>query len=78
MAVAAMVCGIAGFTCCFVPSILGIIFGFVARSRIKKSNGALTGSGMALAGIICGFVGVGIFVAYVAVATISGAFSSDV
>ena len=36
--------------------ILAVIFGFVARSQIKRSNGTQRGSGMALAGIILGFV----------------------
>jgi Domain of unknown function (DUF4190) len=38
-----------------IPAILGIIFGFVARSQIKNSNNAQGGSGLALAGIIVGF-----------------------
>jgi len=36
--------------------ILAVVFGFVARSQIKRSNGTQRGSGMALAGIILGFV----------------------
>jgi uncharacterized protein YqgC (DUF456 family) len=35
---------------------LGVIFGFVARSQIKRSGGSQKGSGLALAGIIVGFV----------------------
>ena len=38
-----------------VGSILGIIFGHIARSDIKKSNGRLTGDGLALAGLIIGY-----------------------
>jgi hypothetical protein len=72
-----MVCGIAGFTCCFVPSILGIVFGFIARNRIKKSNGTLQGAGMATAGIICGLVAVALFVVYILIVAISGSFSSS-
>jgi hypothetical protein len=34
---------------------LGIVFGFVARSQIKNSNGTQGGQGLALAGIIIGF-----------------------
>ena len=45
-----MVCGIL----VFFP--LGIIFGHVARSEIKHSNGSITGSGMALAGLILGYL----------------------
>jgi hypothetical protein len=53
LAIAALVCGIGGFL--LIPGILGIIFGFIARSQIRKSNGQQKGSGMALAGIIVGF-----------------------
>jgi Domain of unknown function (DUF4190) len=53
MAIAALVCGIAGFF--FFTAILGVVFGFVARSQIKRANGMLKGGGMALAGIIVGF-----------------------
>jgi hypothetical protein len=49
------VCSILGF-CCGVGGVLGVIFGFVARGQIKRSGGAQKGSGLALAGIIVGFV----------------------
>jgi hypothetical protein len=41
-------------------AILGIVFGFIARGQIKRSNGTQRGDGMALAGIIIGFVGIAI------------------
>jgi hypothetical protein len=41
-----------------IGSILAVIFGFVARKQIKDSGGRQSGGGMALAGIILGFVGV--------------------
>ena len=37
-------------------SILGIIFGHMARTDIKNSNGKLTGDGLALAGLIIGYL----------------------
>lgn len=43
-------------------SIAGIVTGFVARRRIKRSGGARTGSGLALAGIILGIVTLGLTV----------------
>ncbi len=58
LAIASLVCGIVGFTFCFIPSVVAIVLGFVSRSRIRQANGRLRGGGMALAGIICGFVGV--------------------
>jgi cytoskeletal protein RodZ len=41
-----------------VGSILAVIFGFVARKQIRDSGGRQGGGGLALAGIILGFVGV--------------------
>jgi hypothetical protein len=40
-------------------SILAIIFGFLAKKDIKQSSGAKSGGGVAIAGIVIGFVGVG-------------------
>ena len=37
---------------------IAVFLGLTARSRIKKSGGALGGGGMALAGWICGAVGI--------------------
>ena len=58
MAVASLVLGIIslGFNVLFVPTILAIVFGFVALGQIKN-NINLTGRGMAVAGIICGIIG---------------------
>jgi hypothetical protein len=39
-------------------AILAVIFGFVARKQIRESGGRQGGAGMALAGIILGFVGI--------------------
>jgi hypothetical protein len=42
-----------------LPAVLGLIFGFVARSQIRQSNGMQTGGGMALAGVIVGIAVIG-------------------
>ena len=52
MAIASLVLGICGI------SLLAIIFGIVALNQIKKSNGFLTGKGMAIAGIILGSIAI--------------------
>ena len=39
-------------------AVLAIVFGFIARSQIKRSGGGQRGKGLALAGIIIGFVSV--------------------
>jgi len=65
MAIAALVCGIAGFLC-LIPGILGIIFGFVAKGQIRQSNGTQRGDGMATAGIVLGCIWVAITILIVA------------
>ena len=56
LAVASLVLGIVWVF--GIGSILAVIFGFVARRQIRESGGGQSGGGMALAGIILGFVGV--------------------
>ena len=56
MAVASMVCGICQLFFWFVAGIPAIVFGHVARRQIRETGEA--GSGLALAGLIMGYVGV--------------------
>lgn len=56
MAIASLVCSLVWLG--GVGSILAVIFGFIARSQIKKSEGTVQGNGLAIAGIIIGAVGV--------------------
>ena len=70
-----MILGIIGLVLCFIliPSLLALIFGIIAARQIKRSAGALTGSGFARAGWIMGLIGLlagGGFIA----ASASGAF----
>ncbi|MBN1289037.1 MAG: DUF4190 domain-containing protein [Actinobacteria bacterium] len=66
MAIASLVLSIGGWMFCpFLFSILGVIFGYMARTKIRESGGRLQGDGIALAGIIIGWIGVGIVVAVV-------------
>ena len=62
LAVASLVCGIVG--CFTVTAIVAIVLGFIARNQIEQSGGTQQGSGMALAGIILGFVWIGLTVVY--------------
>lgn len=59
LAIAALVCSLF-FWLYGIGAVLGIVFGFIARSQIKRSGGVQQGRGMALAGIIIGFVGIAI------------------
>src|SRR5947208_3913991 len=58
-AIASLVLSIVGAG---VGSILGIIFGYKARREIDASNGAQIGRGLAVAGIVVGWVTLGLFV----------------
>lgn len=60
LAVASLTLGIVSVPgYCFAPGfgVVAAILGFMARSRIRRSGGHLTGSGLALAGIILGVFG---------------------
>ena len=57
MAIASMVLGILWLY--WIGSILALIFGYVAKKQIDTSGGRQGGRGMATAGIVLGWVGVG-------------------
>ena len=52
MAIASLVCSLAGVLLCGIPAVLGVIFGFVGISQTK--DGARKGRGMAIAGLVIG------------------------
>jgi len=64
-AIASLVCSIGGLLFVGIPSILGVIFGFVSRSQVRRSAGSQTGDGLALAGIIVGFVVIALWLALI-------------
>ncbi|MUL78007.1 DUF4190 domain-containing protein [Mycolicibacterium sp. CBMA 226] len=59
LAIASLVCSLLGLATCAATSILGVIFGHLAKSQIKQSGE--DGESMALAGLIIGYVGLAIF-----------------
>ena len=55
-AIASLVCGVMFF---FAPtSIAAVVLGHLALSDIKRSAGRMTGQGMAVAGLVLGYIGV--------------------
>lgn len=54
-AVLSLVFGILGLF--FFGSIVAVICGHIARSNIRNSDGTLTGDGLAVAGLITGYIG---------------------
>jgi Domain of unknown function (DUF4190) len=74
LSVASLVLGILGvYPLWVIGPILALIFGFVGKSQIDRSHGAQKGRGMAIAGIILGFVGAAISVGVI-IAAANGAF----
>lgn len=61
LAITSMVLGISSFLC-GITGIPAVICGHIARGNIKRSHGQQTGAGLALAGLITGYVGTAIVV----------------
>jgi Domain of unknown function (DUF4190) len=57
LAIASLVTGLF-FWCCVVPGIVSIVLGHVALESIEDSGGTKRGRGMAIAGIVLGWVGI--------------------
>ncbi len=56
LAIGSMVCGILGFFTAGLSGIAAVVLGHLGLSRIKKSNGALTGGGFAVTGLVTGYM----------------------
>lgn len=60
-AIWSLVLGILGVCCCTIfTAIPAVICGHIALSKIKKSAGALAGNGLAIAGLVLGYIGIAI------------------
>jgi hypothetical protein len=63
MALISLIAGILGLTAFpVIGSIVAVITGSMAKKEIQQSNGAMGGIGMAQAGMILGWVGIGLLV----------------
>jgi Domain of unknown function (DUF4190) len=62
-AIASLVCGVLFF--CGPASIAAIILGHLALADIKRSANRMTGQGLAIAGLVLGYVGVGLTTLYI-------------
>lgn len=79
LAIASLVCGIVGLvTCFFIPGIAAVICGHMALSRIAESNSRLGGRGMAMVGLVTGYLSVLALVFLVAVVFLGLAASAPV
>lgn len=62
MAIASLVLGILWLY--WIGSILALVFGYVAKRQIDDSRGLQGGRGMAVAGIVLGWIGIGILATF--------------
>lgn len=63
LAIASLVTGILGLTFCTgIGSIVALITGYMARKEIQESQERVGGGGLATAGLILGWIGVGLLV----------------
>jgi len=66
LAIWSLVLGVLGFFC-LITGPVGVVLGFRARARIKRSQGKLGGNGLALGGILAGALSLLLIVGSVAV-----------
>ena len=79
-ATASMVLGILGLVILYlIGPILALVFGHQAKNEIDASGGTQGGRGMAVAGIVMGWIGIGFAILFLAIWLITGAilFSID-
>lgn len=69
-----MILGILGFVCCFgiLAGIPAIILGYQAKNEVQASGGLQTGEGQAKAGIIMGWIGVGLTILIIVAIVVIG------
>tara|TARA_B100000029_G_scaffold516415_1_gene629648 strand:- start:4582 stop:4851 length:270 start_codon:yes stop_codon:yes gene_type:complete len=70
MAVGSMVCGIVGLVLSFVIwgiilGIIAVILGHIHNSNIKKQPDLYTGGGMAVAGLVTGYISIGLVLLFI-------------
>ncbi len=72
-AVASLIFAILSYTVVpFLGAIVAVICGHVARGEIRRASGAMTGDGLAVAGLIIGYINLAILPLIIAVALLAG------
>jgi hypothetical protein len=75
-AIASLVCGVLGLCSGLVGALPAIVFGHVALSQIKREEGIEEGRGLAIAGLVMGYLILGIGALWIVFAVVSAALSS--
>jgi hypothetical protein len=73
-AIASMVLGILWLW--WLGSILALVFGYIGKGQIDRSEGREAGRGMAIAGIVLGWVGVGFLLLVIVLAAVGSSSGS--
>lgn len=76
LAIASLVCGIVGLLSCLLPGIAAVICGHMALGQIEASQGRLGGRGMAVAGLVLGYLSILVLLLF-AVLMIGGLLSAS-
>jgi hypothetical protein len=64
-AIASLVCGIASLCAGLVTAILAVVFGHVALAQISRSGGYEQGRGIAIAGLVIGYIFIALGALYI-------------
>jgi peptidylprolyl isomerase len=75
VAIASLVLGLLWFM--WIGSIAALVLGYMSLRQIRRSNGTEEGREFAVAGIVLGWIGVGILAIVIAVATFFAVYDSD-
>ena len=79
MAIVSLISGIVSwFLIPFIAAVVAVITGHMAKNEIKKSAGMVTGNGMATAGLILGYVQLGLGLCVCIVVAVMLAFGMTV
>jgi hypothetical protein len=73
LSIAALVLGILWLY--WIGSVLALVFGYMGKKQIDESGGMQTGRGMAVAGIVLGWIGVGTLVLFLVLLAVGVATS---
>ena len=65
LAIASLVFGVLGITACMLPGILAIVFGHMAMGPTHPEKGNMSGRGLAVAGLILGYLSAAILILFV-------------
>ncbi len=58
LAIASLICGVVGIVTCFLPGIAAVICGNMALKQMAVPNARVTGRGMAVAGLVLGYLSI--------------------